>query len=140
MTVDGHVYCCVEQYMMAEKARLFKDNETWTRIMNSTNPSDQKSLGRSVRGYVERTWSDTRYDIVLRGTVEKYRQNNELRELLLSCDRDAEFVEASPYDGVWGIRMSKADPGIEDPKNWKGLNLLGHAITEARGIILAEFP
>jgi hypothetical protein len=25
--------------------------------------------------------------------------------------------------------MGEEDPGIEDPSNWKGLNLLGQAIT-----------
>jgi predicted NAD-dependent protein-ADP-ribosyltransferase YbiA (DUF1768 family) len=32
-------------------------------------------------------------------------------------------------DKIWGIGMGEEDPGIEDPSNWKGLNLLGQAIT-----------
>ena len=44
----------------------------------------------------------------------------------------------SPYDKIWGIGMEENDPGIEDPANWKGLNLLGHAIMTVRSLIIFE--
>ncbi len=138
MTIDGFQYNCVEQYMMAEKARLFGDEETRAAILSSARPDEQKALGRKVRGFDEPTWEKARYQVVLRGTVEKYRQNSGLRHFLLSTD--AEFVECSPTDRVWGIGMRRQDPGATDPKKWRGLNLLGKAITEARAIIRGESP
>lgn len=134
MELDGVQYNCVEQYMMAEKARLFGDEDARARILSSGEPREQKHLGRTVRGFDEAVWGKARYQVVLRGTIEKYRQNHELRSLLLATG-EAEFVECSPTDTVWGIGMRRENPGSTDPKRWRGLNLLGKAITEARAII-----
>ena len=42
-TVNERVYSCTEQYMMAEKARLFGDTDTEAEIMSATKPNDFKS-------------------------------------------------------------------------------------------------
>jgi hypothetical protein len=136
-TIDGKSYTCVEQWMMAEKARLFGDTVAEARIMATADPADQKRYGRGVKGYVEDQWAAVRYQIVLRGVVEKYRQNEHLREKLLATG-DLQFVEASPEDRVWGIGMRATDPGADNPRQWRGQNLLGKATTEARETIRAE--
>lgn len=135
--IDGVTYNCVEQWMMAEKARVFGDEHTRSLIMSAADPAEQKRLGRRVRGFVQATWDVECYPIVLRGTLEKYRQNKWLLEKLLASG-DLEFVEASPEDRIWGIGMRATDPGADDPAQWRGRNLLGKAITEARAIIRAE--
>ena len=134
--IDGVSYNCVEQYMMAEKARLFGDEEVRQKILASPYPRAQKEFGRKVRGYIDETWTAVRYDVVLRATVEKYKQNPRLLKKLLSTTET--FVEASPEDDIWGIGMLMTEQGVEDPANWKGTNLLGKAITEARELIRAE--
>jgi len=40
--------------------------------------------------------------------------------------------EASPLDLVWGIGLAAADERAQDPQRWRGLNLLGFALMEAR--------
>ena len=60
-------------------------------------------------GYIDSEWAKVRYEIVLRGVIKKYRQNAHLRELLLAT-QDLQFVEASPYDRIWGIGMRSDDP------------------------------
>ena len=42
------------------------------------------------------------------------------------------LVEASPVDKIWGIGMAADNSKCENPNNWKGLNLLGFALMEAR--------
>ena len=61
----------------------------------------------------------------------KFSQNPELREFLLSTGDDI-LVEASPYDAIWGIRMSVNDENATNPMKWRGRNLLGFALMEAR--------
>jgi hypothetical protein len=55
-----------------------------------------------------------------------------LKEELLS---KSNFVEASPYDCIWGIGMGKSEEGINDPDNWKGLNLLGKVLDEVKYLL-----
>lgn len=136
-TLDGKRYNCVEQYMMAEKARLFKDNRMLKNIMSSTEPRDQKRYGRLIKGFDERKWSSVRYNVVLRGTIEKYRQNKHLLAKLMETG-NLTFVEASPNDKIWGIGMRSDDPNATHPGKWLGKNLLGKAITEAREILRKE--
>jgi ribA/ribD-fused uncharacterized protein len=42
------------------------------------------------------------------------------------------LVEASPLDRIWGIGMAADDDHVAQPHLWKGLNLLGFALMEAR--------
>jgi ribA/ribD-fused uncharacterized protein len=130
--LNGQQYNCVEQWMMAEKARTFGDEEVRAKILASPYPRAQKEFGRKVRNYDDAKWAETRYPIVLAGTMEKYRQNPKLREFLLATADTDIFVEASPHDKIWGIGLSLADPRAWNKATWLGQNLLGQAITEAR--------
>jgi len=47
-------------------------------------------------------------------------------------------VEASPRDRIWGIGMGQSNPDVENPMKWRGRNLLGFALTEARDELLKE--
>lgn len=119
---------------MAGKARLFGDEETLQEILEATKPAEIKALGRKVRNFDEAKWVESRSDIVLQGNIHKFEQNPEMLNELLSTG-DKEIVEASPVDRIWGIGMSAKNASIVNPKNWKGLNLLGKAIMEARTIL-----
>ena len=138
-TLMGTTYNCVEQFMMAAKARTFGDSAALEKIMASANPRDQKQYGRAIENYDDKQWCDIRYEVVVDGTVEKYRQNPSLREKLMATE-DLIFVEASPYDTVWGIGMRSSDPYATIPSKWRGTNLLGLAITEARAFLRSESP
>ena len=134
MLIDSVKYSCVEQYMMAMKARLFGDRATLKKIMATVIPKVQKQLGREVKGFDQDVWADVAYEVVLRATVEKYRQNPKLM-ILLQKSGNLEFVEASPEDTIWGIGIGPDNPDALDKTKWKGQNLLGKAITQARDII-----
>lgn len=129
--IDIHEYGCMEQYMMAEKARLFGDEATRKLILNETEPKVIKNLGRQVKGFNQNIWDKCKYSIVLNGNYAKFIQNRELLDYLLSTDSKV-LVEASPYDTIWGIGMQEADPQIHNVWSWKGENLLGFALMEVR--------
>lgn len=133
-TVDGVRYCCMEQCMMAGKARLFGDQEVLEKIMASSDPHTIKKLGRQVRGFDQAVWEQYRYALVMRGNVCKFSQDPALKQFLLSTG-DQILVEASPYDCIWGVGLAAEDPRIHDPRQWRGQNLLGFALTEVRDIL-----
>lgn len=131
MTIDGIRYSCCEQYMMHQKALLFKDLTTAAKIMSTTSPKLQKQLGREVINYNDIIWDSRRFDIVFKGNLAKFSQNELLKSELLNTG-NRQFVEASPYDTIWGIGMGLDNPLINDPTKWRGLNLLGQVLTFVR--------
>ncbi|EIE99155.1 NADAR family protein [Saccharomonospora glauca] len=130
-TVDGREFATAEHYMMWRKAMLFGDRDSAEAILRAPHPRRAKELGRGVRGFDEHRWRQCRYDIVLAGCLAKFGQHTELRRFLLDTG-DRVLVEASPVDRIWGIGLAADDPRAEDPSRWRGLNLLGFALTETR--------
>lgn len=133
--VEGVKYSCAEQYMMAEKARMFGDEEMFGKIMESGQPKEMKAYGRAVKEFEKERWDKACYEIVKKGNQAKFSQNPELLEFLLNT-RKRILVEASPRDRIWGIGMGKTNPDAENPLKWRGKNLLGFALTEVRDLIL----
>jgi ribA/ribD-fused uncharacterized protein len=117
--------------MMAEKARMFHDEDALQKIMQAYDPMEQKKIGRRVHGYDDAQWKEHCFDIVVRGNVAKFSQNEKLRDFLLSTGNKI-LVEASPKDNVWGIGLDEESPDAVNPKRWPGTNLLGFALMEVR--------
>lgn len=138
-TLDGVRYHTTEQYMMAQKALLFRDEEVYAQIMAADNPKTYKALGRKIRNFDQKVWDAHKFDIVVRGNIGKFSQNPGLKEFLLSTGEKV-LVEASPYDGIWGVKLGLNDPLIQNPNNWQGENLLGFALMEVRDILREGQP
>lgn len=134
IVIENVEYNCNEQYMMAEKARLFKDEEALEAIMKNKNPREQKAWGRKVKGFNQAEWEKIARLVVYRANFAKFTQNEEPFTILIAT-KDLHIVEASPEDVVWGIGMHETDPDILDESKWKGTNWLGEAIMQVRNDI-----
>ncbi|MEU6282393.1 NADAR family protein [Streptomyces sp. NPDC047028] len=142
--VAGVRYATAEHWMMAEKARLFGDAEAERRVLAAGHPAQAKKAGRLVRGFDEAIWERERFRIVAEGSVHKFGADDALRAFLLGTGERSEMgvppaegwgrvlVEASPVDRVWGIGLAASDDAASDPARWRGSNLLGFALMEAR--------
>jgi ribA/ribD-fused uncharacterized protein len=135
--IDGVRYATAEHFMMASKARLFEDDKALAAILRAKSPADAKAAGREVRNYDDEKWNRARFDAVVRGNVYKFGQNADLRLFLLSTG-DRVLVETSPRDTIWGIGMGASNPDAKDPKKWRGRNLLGFALIEARAKLITS--
>lgn len=129
--IDGVKYSCMEQYMMAEKARLFKDYDIEKEIMKATIQKDMKGLGRLVKGFDNDIWDKHKVGIIIKGNLAKFSQNKVLLKKLLSTGSKI-LVEASPWDKIWGIGLSADNISNKNPNSWRGKNLLGFALMEVR--------
>lgn len=132
---SGINYSHAEQFMMAEKARLFGDEEIEVLIMNANNPKEQKSLGRNVRGFDVEKWNQEAKNIVYYGNLEKFSQNPDLLEKLIAT-KGTLLCESSPFDCVWGIGLNEHD--AKQGKIWRGTNWLGEILTKVREELIAE--
>jgi ribA/ribD-fused uncharacterized protein len=116
----------VEQAMMASKAALFGDYDSFRKILNQSDPKSVKALGRKVNNFNSAIWDKYKKQIVKTAIRAKFTQNPELLKQLLSTG-DLYLAEASPYDRVWGTGTRSADRS-----KWTGQNLLGIILVEVR--------
>ncbi len=130
-TIADVAYSCCEQFMMAEKARLFGDEAVLRRILAADHPREHKALGREVKGYDDARWTGVCQEIVYQANLAKFTQNPELRALLVATG-SATLAEASPTDRIWGIGLAAEDPRATDQSAWRGKNWLGEALMRVR--------
>lgn len=122
-----------EHLFMYLKARYFKDWDTALEIIKAETPKEAKALGRKVKNFSETEWKKVRENAMFTALVSRFGVDRKFQDLLLKPEwENLEFVEASPYDKVWGIGLGEMDFGAENKSTWKGLNLLGKCLNEAR--------
>jgi len=136
-TLGGDEYTCAEQFMMAEKARVFGDAEALEQILDTSSPREHKRIGRRVRGFDEAEWDRVCRGIVYRGNLAKFEQNDRLRATLLETG-DRVIAEASPHDLIWGIGFHESEPEAHRPELWRGRNWLGVALMQVRATLAAQ--
>ena len=124
-------FSSIEQYMMYQKAVLFRDMDIALQILETDNVGKIKALGRSVKNYDDTIWSGIRQIVVYNGLLEKFGQNEELKEKLLETHEDI-LAECAVQDRVWGIGLSMKDDRRFDMGEWQGQNLLGFTLMLVR--------
>ncbi|MCR5077518.1 MAG: NADAR family protein [Prevotella sp.] len=135
--VDGKVYNCAEQYMMAGKGLVFNDTGIRAKILKVSDHKEIKAIDREVKGFSVEKWAAVSKNIIVKGNLHKFAQNAELYTFFHQTDGKI-LVEASSYDTIWGIGMKESESGITDPHNWKGCNQLGFALMEVRDALMEE--
>lgn len=131
---DGHLFASSEALFMYLKAKVFRD-DVIAEIMPKTHYDAAKALGGIVRNFSEDVWNREREKAMYIALRAKLAVDESYKNTLLSNEyKGKTFVEASPYDEVWGIKRSIAE--AVDGKEWRGLNLLGKLHTQLRNEIL----
>ena len=112
-------YKTVEHYFQAMKATSQGAHDF---IAYSSGPYVAKRRGRSTE--LRADWEDVKYDVMLTGLREKFK-NGTYAAFLLDTG-DSILREDSPTDFVWGYRNG-------------GLNLLGKALMQVREELREQF-
>ena len=128
---EGRLYLTAEHFMMAKKAKLFSDMESFEKILQAKHHGEAKKFGRGVKNFNQKLWEQKRFDIVVQGNLLKFSQNQKLKNFLLAASNRV-LVEASPKDTIWGIGLDEKNKDAQIPYKWRGLNLLGFALMKVR--------
>lgn len=137
INVDGEEYLTTEQYFMSSKALFFGDLEINKLIMEAKSPKKAKNLGRKIKDFDADEWSKVCKSFMFKGNYAKYTQHKYLQEELLATG-DKKFVEASPFDHLWGIGLSEENAINMNPEDWPGKNWLGEILNKVRYRIIKE--
>ncbi|KAL8894774.1 MAG: hypothetical protein Q9207_008413 [Kuettlingeria erythrocarpa] len=127
-------FATTEQYMMYNKAILFKDKETATKIMLAHTPKQQQALGRKVKNFDGNIWNAHREKIVEEGNWRKFcnsKSGTKLSDMLVKTG-GRELVEVR----IWGIGYAAIT--ADDFRDMWGENLLGKALMRVRDRIKAK--
>lgn len=130
-------FSSAEKYMMMSKAMIFGDFEALSAMAALHDVKQIKAEGRKVKGFSKEVWDSSNIAIVTIGNYYKMTQNDGLWAFMNEMG-DREYVEGSPVDDIWGVKLAWDDPLIEDKANWKGENRLGRSLDNVWDMIVAN--
>jgi len=129
----------VEVVIMALKASIFEDTESFEKLAADPTPTEAKKLGRSVNDFSQQKWDK----LVLRVAVDvlywKFTNNEEIKSKLIATG-DRMLAEASIFDKSWGIGLDASHTDVDSPSRWKGCNVLGYALMIVRNLVRTGLP
>ena len=118
--------------IMLCKASLFGDYDTFDLMLKSTNRSHAQQLGRRVSPFDQTVWDKMICSITRATMLAKAKEVKLFRDYLLATG-DAVLANVLQFDFVWGVGLPDANSSIVNfPGSWRGLNVLGWALMEAR--------
>ena len=120
-----------EQSITLCKAAVFQDYQKFDQILGSTNPSQAKNLGCKVKPWDKTTWEGVVCEVARAAVLRKFLAVPGLAEILLSTDRSV-IGEMKESDCIWGTGLDRQHPDASTPGKWRGTNILGWALMEAR--------
>ncbi len=117
--LDGFYWRTVEHYFQAQK---FEDIDLQDKIRTTISPMEVALIGRDKSNPLRKDWEQIKDDVMRRAVLEKFKQNEELKKILLDTN-DALLIEHTKNDSYW------ADGG-----DGTGKNKLGIILMEVRNI------
>jgi ribA/ribD-fused uncharacterized protein len=122
--IDNQVYPTVEHYYQWSKAKMFKDDDTANKIMETKTVKAVKSLGKKVANFKTDEW-DAKRDEIMRSAVKaKVLQHPEILAKLKET-KNRPIGKADAREKYWGIGSSANLDKAKRPDKWAGQNKLG---------------
>lgn len=87
--------------------------------------------GSLIKNFDDKIWDENKFTIVYNGNYLKFTQNNELKKYIKSTGNSI-LVEASPYDNIWGVKLSADNDDILYPEKQKGEKSFGICIDASK--------
>lgn len=115
--LDGHRWYTSEHYFQAMK---FNDESIQQRIREITSPMEIAKIGRDRSNPLRDDWEDVKDDVMRIAVWNKFTQNSDIAEILLSTG-ELEIVEKTSNDYYWGCGTKG-----------NGKNMLGIILMETR--------
>jgi ribA/ribD-fused uncharacterized protein len=135
--MDGEKFPTVEHYFQAMKAKEFKDDEIYNKILKAKTPKAAKALGKKVKNFVIEVWESKRDELMEKAIRAKFVQHPEIRKELMATEEKI-IGKADPRDTYWGIGTSMELEKAKFPSKWRGQNKLGRMLMALRNTFKSE--
>ena len=126
--VDGIEYNSLEKFICARKARYFKDENAFEKIMLAEKPMDARWV--KIKGFDGEKWGKVAEKELWIGLQAKFKQNDGCRKYLLKTSSPLAYCDEK--DRVLGTGVNRFSPAAKDPESWTGANLLGNLLVKLR--------
>ena len=130
--MNGITYTSSEQFIQSQKANLFNDDTTESRILASTSPYEAKKLGSTVHGFSEVIWKEQCKEIARRGIYAKFSQNQVLADRLISTEKK---IHEASVDRLWGTGIRLKSGQALDTQSWYGDGLMADVLQNVREML-----
>jgi len=135
--MDGEKFATVEHYFQAMKAKEFKDDEIYNKVLKTKTPKAAKAIGKKVKNFIQEVWDAKRDEIMEKAVRAKFVQHPELRKELMATG-DKLIGEADPRNTYWGIGTSMDLEKAKSPSKWRGQNKMGKILMALRNTFNSE--
>ena len=135
--IDGVRFTTIEQYISYMKCILFGDKDSALSVLGTQRETRQREIAMGSEAFLETVWKGERQIIVIYGLLAQFRQNPEIRDLLLSTG-DAYLVSCSHMDVIYSCGYRIDEERRLDAAKWRGRNVLGFALMAVRDILKKE--
>ena len=125
-----------EKAIMLCKAGVMGDPNTFDQILRATNPRQAKALGRAVGPWKQSTWEANVCEIAFEVVSQKFAAVPGLADILLATGNRV-IAEMTRNDSNWGTGLDVGHADGSRPGRWRGTNILGWALMEARSKLQA---
>lgn len=122
--INGKKWMTSEHYFQAQK---FVGTEYEEKIRLLDNPMKAAEFGRNRSLPLRTDWEQVKDDIMRKAVFEKFSQNIDIRDILLSTGKEL-IVEKSTNDYYWGCG-----------KDGSGKNMLGRILMDVRELLSQEY-
>lgn len=134
--VPNITFKTAEAYYQSRKAVIAGDKYSYYKIAIAQTPAETKKIARKIN-LNSKVWDSVRLDYMRTTLMLKFSQNPEMKKKLLDPALDGKiFVEASPWDGFWGVKKTE-DELVKEIKETGGV-MLNESSANWLGTILNE--
>jgi len=133
ISIDGHSYSSVEQYLQHERAIHGGKPDVAAEILVTSDPAKCKSLGKKVI-VNEEEWLPIAMEAVKKACRIKFT-SDPTANMYLKNTADTTLAEAGP-DREWGVGLHLSNTKVHNKNEWTGRNRLGAILEAVRNELL----
>ena len=134
--IEGVTYPTIVHYIVAMKAREIKNDDMFTKILETATPKAVKALEKKIV-LSDEVWNAKKDGIMEKAVRAKFTQYPELRSKLLETG-EKQIGNADARETYWGIGTSMDTDKAKLPSKWRGQNKLGKILMELRKTLICE--